>query len=45
MLVEWDGDNNVECMWEQVKQAMGGNCTRSMRLSKSWGKEPKECMV
>ena len=32
---EWDGDNNVEYMWEQVKWAMVG----------SGGKESKACVV
>ena len=26
------------------KAGNGGKCKRSMRLSKSWGKNPKECM-
>ena len=39
--VEWDGDDNVEHMWEQVKLAM----VRSLWLNESWGKESKECMV
>ena len=41
--VKWDGNNNVEHMWEQVKRAMV-ECKRSAWLSESWGKEPKECV-
>ena len=37
--VEWDRDNNVERMWEQVKWAMVENA------SESWGEKPKECVV
>ena len=44
--VEWDGYNNVEHMWEQVKRAMVGKFKRSMRFSESWGgEEPNECVV
>ena len=42
--VEWDGDNIVEHMWEQVKWAMVGS-PREVYGSVSWGKEPKECVV
>ena len=41
--VEWDEDNNVEHMWEQVKMGNGGKYKRSMWLSKSQGKKPKVC--
>ena len=37
--VEWDGDNNVEHMWKQVKRAM------VERAREVGGKEPKECLV
>ena len=37
--VEWNGDNNVEHIWEQVKRTMvGGKCKRSVWLSEGWGK-------
>ena len=42
--VEWDGDDNVEHMWEQIKRAMVESA-RSVWLSESWGKEPKESVV
>ena len=35
--VEWDGYNNVDCMWEQVKQAMV-EIARELRVG---GKNPK----
>ena len=38
--IEWDGDNNVEHIWEQVKWAMVERA-REACGSMSWGKEPK----
>ena len=42
--VKWDGENNVEDMWEQVKRAME-KFKRSVRLSESRRWEPKKCVV
>ena len=42
--LEWDGDDNIEHMWEQVKRPMVESA-RSIRLSKSWWKKSKECVV
>ena len=39
--VEWDGDNNVEHMWEQVKQAMVESAREVCGSVKVWGKTPK----
>ena len=44
MRVEWDGENNVKHMWEQVKQGMVESA-RKVCGSVSAGKEPKECVV
>ena len=42
--VEWDGDNNVEHIWEQVKRTMVERA-REVCGSVRVGKEPKECVV
>ena len=43
-VVQWDGDDNVEDMCEQVKLAMVES-VREVCGSVSWRKEPKECVV
>ena len=43
--VEWDGDNNVEHIWEQVKQAMVESAREVCSSVKVEEKEPKECVV
>ena len=40
--VEWDGDNNVEYVWEQVKLAVVENA-REVCGSVRIGENPKEC--
>ena len=42
--VEWE-DDNVERMWEQVKQAMVESAREVCGSVKVGGKEPKECVV
>ena len=42
--VEWDIDNNVEHMWEQVKRALVESA-REVCLIESGGKEPEEGML
>ena len=42
--LEWDGDNNVEHMWEQVKRTMVES-KRKVWLNENRGTEPKECAV
>ena len=39
--VEWDGDNNVEHMWEQVKQAMVESAREVCGSVKVGRKNPK----
>ena len=39
--LEWDGDNNVEYMWEQVKQAMVESAREVRSSVKVGGKNPK----
>ena len=41
--IKWDGDNNVEHMWEQVKQAMVESAKEV--CGSSWGMKPKEYVV
>ena len=43
--IEWNGDNNVKHKWEEVKTGKGRKCKRSVWLSESWRKEPKESVV
>ena len=41
-VAEWDGENNVEHMWEEVKRAMvERKYKRSVWFSECGGKEPK----
>ena len=42
--VEWDGDNNVEHMWEQVKWPMVESAREMCGLVRIGGKKP-ECVV
>ena len=42
--VEWDGDGNVEHMWEQVKQAMV-EVQEKCVANESEDKSPIECVV
>ena len=45
--VEWDGKNNVEHMWEQVKLAVVESAREvcgSLR-ERGGGERPKECVV
>ena len=42
--VEWNGDDNVQHMWEQVKRAMVESA-REVCSSMRVGKQPKECVV
>ena len=39
--VEWEGDNNVEHMWEQVKRAMVESTREACRSVRVGGKNPK----
>ena len=39
--VEWDGDNNVKHMWEQVKRAMVGSAREVCGSVRAGGKNPK----
>ena len=39
--VEWDGDNNVEYMWEQVKRAMLESTREVCGSVRVGGKSPK----
>ena len=39
--VEWDGDNNVEHMWEQVKRAMVESAREICGSVTVWEKNPK----
>ena len=39
--VEWDGDNNVEYMWEEVKWAMVESAREICGSVRFWGKNPK----
>ena len=39
--VEWDGDNNVEHMWEQVKRAMVESARKVCGSVRAGGKIPK----
>ena len=39
--LEWDGGNNVEHMWEQVKQAMVGRAREVCGSVRVGGKNPK----
>ena len=39
--VEWDGDDNVERMWEQVKQAMVESAREVCSSVKVGGENPK----
>ena len=39
--VEWDGDNNVERMWAQVKQAMVESAREVCGSVRVGGKNPK----
>ena len=39
--VEWDGDDNVENMWEQVKQAMVKSAREVCGSARIGGKNPK----
>ena len=41
--VEWDGDNNVEHMWEQVKQAMVESAREVCGSVKVGGKTQRVC--
>ena len=43
--VEWDGDNNVDHMWEQVKRAMVESAREVCCSVKVGEGEPKECVV
>ena len=43
--VEWDGDNNIEHMWEQVKQAMVESAREVCGSVRVGGKNPKEYVV
>ena len=43
--VEWDGDNNVEHMWDQVKRAMVESAREVCGSVRVGGKEPKECVM
>ena len=43
--VEWDRDNNVEHMWEQVKRAMVESSREVCGSVRVGAKEPKECVV
>ena len=40
--VEWDGESNVELIWEQVKQTMV-HSARKVGGPVTVGEEPKEC--
>ena len=44
-VVEWDRDDNVEHMWEQVKQAMMGSAREECGSVRVGGEKPKECVV
>ena len=39
--IEWDGDNNVERMWEQVKRAMVKSAREVCGSVRAGGKNPK----
>ena len=39
--VEWDGDNNIEHMWEQVKQATVGSAREVCTSVRVRGRNPK----
>ena len=41
--VEWDGDNNVEYMWEQVKRALGESAREVCSSVKVGGKTQRVC--
>ena len=43
--VEWDGDDNVEHMWEQVKRAMVESAREVCGSVRVGGEKPKECVV
>ena len=43
--VKWDGENNVDPMWEWVKMGNDLKCTRSVWFSASRRCEPKKCVV
>ena len=43
--VEWDGENNFEHMWEQVKWAMVESASEVLWLNASRRGEPKKCVV
>ena len=42
--VEWDGDNNVEHTWEQVKRAMVEGAREMYDLVRGGGKNPKSVL-
>ena len=41
--VEWEGDDNVEHMWEQVKWAMVESAREVCDSVRVGGKEPRVC--
>ena len=41
----WDGDNNFEHMWEQVKREMVESAREMCGSVRVGEKEPKECVV
>ena len=43
--LEWNADNNVDNIWEQVKQAMTESAREVCGSVRVGGKEPKECVV
>ena len=43
--VEWDGDNNVKYMWNQVKLALVESAREVCGSIRVVEKEPKECVV
>ena len=43
--MEWDGDDNVEDMWEQVKQEMVESAREVCSSVRVEGKKTKECAL
>ena len=42
--VRWDGDNNIEHMWDQVKRRMVESAREVCGSVRVGGKGPKECV-